>query len=79
MAFAFINRWLGRQHQPPGTIVELSCGGRVAFAESEAGLVLAITTAPDANGQSHVAAVPLSVAERYELGHVLDAETSLAS
>ncbi|MFD8494539.1 hypothetical protein [Amycolatopsis sp. NPDC059657] len=79
MAFAFVSRWLGWRETPPATVVELSCGGRVAVAESENGLTLAVTTAPDANGEVHFATVPLSVAERLELGQVLDVEKPLAS
>jgi hypothetical protein len=79
MAFAFVSRWLGWHREPLGTTVELSCGGRVSVRETDSGLVLAITTPPDADGQSHAAAVPLSVAERLELGQVLEVEKSLAS
>jgi hypothetical protein len=79
MTFAFVSRWLGWHREPLGTTVELSCGGRVAVREIDGGLVLAITTPPDADGRSHAAAVPLSVAERLELGHVLEAEKPLAS
>jgi hypothetical protein len=74
MAFAFVNRWLSWHREPLGTAIELACGGRVAARQTDGGLVLAITTPPDAEGRSHTAAVPLSIAERLELSQVLEVE-----
>jgi hypothetical protein len=79
MTFDFVGRWLGRHRERPGVTVDLSCGGRVTLREIDGRPVLAITTAPGPDGRSRVAAVPLSAAERRELGHVLEADIELAS
>jgi hypothetical protein len=41
--------------------------------------MLTITTAPGPDGRCDVAAVPLSEAERHELGQVLESDVLLAS
>ncbi|MBE1493624.1 hypothetical protein H4696_000724 [Amycolatopsis lexingtonensis] len=79
MTFDFVGRWLGRHREQPGVTVDLSCGGRVTLREIDGRPVLAITTAPGPDGRSEVAAVPLSEAERRELGQVLDPAALLAS
>jgi hypothetical protein len=79
MTFDFVGRWLGRHRERPGVCVDLSCGGRVTLREVDGRPVLAITTAPGPDGQCRVAAVPLSEAERRELGHVLESAVPLAS
>jgi hypothetical protein len=79
MSFDFVSRWLGRHHERPGVTVDLSCGGRVTLREIDGKPVLAITTAPGPDGRCSVAAVPLSEAERRELGQVLESNVLLAS
>lgn len=79
MPFDFVNRWLGRHRDQPGVSLDLSCGGRVTLREIDGQHVLAITTAPGPDGRCHVATVPLSDAERRELGQVLDTDVPLAS
>jgi hypothetical protein len=79
MTFDFVGRWLGRYRERPGVTVDLSCGGRVTLREIDGRPVLAITTAPGPDGRSSVAAVPLSEAERRELGRVLESDALLVS
>ncbi|SFW84760.1 hypothetical protein [Amycolatopsis australiensis] len=79
MTFDFVSRWLGRDRTRPGVTVDLSCGGRVTLREVDGKPVLAITTAPGPDGRCDVAAVPLSAAERRELGQVLESDILLAS
>lgn len=79
MTFDFVGRWLGRHRSEPGVTVDLACGGRVTLREIDGRTVLAITTAPGPDGRCSVATVPLSTAERRELGQVLEADISLAS
>ncbi|HKN53965.1 MAG TPA: hypothetical protein VJX66_15795 [Amycolatopsis sp.] len=79
MTFDFVSRWLGRHRDRPGVTLDLSCGGRVTLREIDGVPVLAITTAPGPDGRCSVAAVPLSTAERRELGQVLEIDFSLAS
>jgi hypothetical protein len=79
MTFDFVSRWLGRHRDQPGITLDLSCGGRVTLREIDGRHVLAITTAPGPDGRCAVAAVPLSTAERHELGQVLEADVPLAS
>ncbi|MCR6483613.1 hypothetical protein M8542_12375 [Amycolatopsis sp. OK19-0408] len=79
MTFDFVGRWLGKHREQPGVTVDLSCGGRVTLREIDGHPVLAITTAPGPDGHCAVAAVPLSEAERRELGHVLESHVLLAS
>ncbi|MEV4151332.1 hypothetical protein AB0J40_47315 [Amycolatopsis sp. NPDC049691] len=79
MTFDFVGRWLGRHRDRPGISVDLSCGGRVTLREIDGQPVLAITTAPGPDGRCSVAAVPLSEAERRELGQVLGPDVLLAS
>jgi hypothetical protein len=79
MTFDFVSRWLGRYRDRPGISVDLSCGGRVTLREIDGRQVLAITTAPGPDGRCSIAAVPLSDAERRELGQVLDPDVQLAS
>ncbi|HET6706255.1 MULTISPECIES: hypothetical protein [unclassified Amycolatopsis] len=79
MTFDFVGRWLGRHRDRPGVTVDLACGGRVTVREIDGRPVLAITTAPGPDGRCEVAAVPLSEAERRELGQVLDSDVLLAS
>ncbi|MFI5585748.1 hypothetical protein ACIA5G_11990 [Amycolatopsis sp. NPDC051758] len=79
MTFDFVGRWLGRHRERPGVTVDLSCGGRVTLQEIDGQPVLAVTTAPGPDGRCRVAAVPLSAAERRELGQVLESDVLLAS
>jgi hypothetical protein len=71
MGFAFIKRWWGRPEARAGSCVDLSCGGRVSLRERDDGFVLAVTTAPDEDGRSYAAAVPISASERAELSQAL--------
>jgi hypothetical protein len=79
MTFDFVGRWLGRHRERPGVTVDLSCGGGVTLRQIDGRLMLAVTTAPRPDGRCDVAAVPLSEAERRELGHVLESDLQLAS
>jgi len=79
MTFQFVGRWLGRHRERPGVTVDLSCGGRVTLREIAGQPMLTITTAPGPDGRCDVAAVPLSEAERHELGQVLESDVLLAS
>jgi len=79
MTFDFVSRWLGRHRDRPGVTVDLSSGGGVTLREIDGVPVLAITTAPGPDGRCSVAAVPLSTAERRELGQVLEIDFSLVS
>jgi hypothetical protein len=77
MMFATALRWLGLDEPPHATSIELACGGRVSLQDSDGNAVLSVTTAPDAHGQTHSVAVPLSLAERAEIHHALDAKPAL--
>jgi hypothetical protein len=72
MMLATALRWLGLDEPPHATTIELTCGGRVSLQDSVGNAVLSVTTAPDANGQTHAVTVPLSAAERAEIHHALD-------
>jgi hypothetical protein len=78
MVFAFVRRLWDPVRVAEQSTVELACGGRVALRIERGQAVLAMTTAPDAAGRSHVATVSLSPAEQAELSQALAPSASPA-